>query len=332
MQHYNTKQQFLKAVAEEFGSVVSRQDLLSVASRFDVDIQFVTLKAPKVARGVYDISQFLEVLPVDKDAEPVVVETDEDIIRKQRKRFKMLDRMVDGVINGSVRSLIVSGPAGIGKTYTIESSLESANSEGFIQYEKVCGYVKASGLYKILWENREKNQVILIDDADSAFNDETALNILKAALDTSKRRTISWRSEKSFADDLGNEIPKSFDFNGSVIFITNLDFERLMSSTKQLAPHFSALMSRSFYLDLNLASQHEYMLRIFDVLDNSSMKETLTLNEAETKMVKEFLIHNKSRMRELSLRIVTKLAGLVHIATSKQDFFELAEASCLRRK
>lgn len=208
--------------------------------------------------------------------------------------------------------------------------MERAADHEKIVFQKVNGFVRPTGLYKLLWENRHKNSVLLLDDSDSAFQDEVALNILKAALDTNSRREISWKSEKIFIDELGEEIPSSFIYEGSIIFITNLDFERLVSSGNKLAPHFSAFMSRCFYLSLQMNSTREKVLRISHVLHNSGMADELCLSHEQVQILDAFIRNNSDRVRELSLRTVVKLAKLIHFAKTPAEFFKLAASTCLK--
>jgi hypothetical protein len=265
-------------------------------------------------------------------ASSIVQKTDEELLDSMRRRFRTLDRMAAGVVAGRVRSMIVSGPAGIGKTYTIEGMLESAADDSKITYQKISGYVKPTGIFKALWNNRHDNSVILIDDADSAFGDEVALNLLKTALDSGKRRMITWGSEKIFMDEVGEEIPSTFEFRGSVIFITNLNFETMIAQGKSLAPHFQALISRSFYIDLNFDSAREYILRIEDVLRNTDMAYTVGLNDKNVEYLISYIKDNANRMRELSLRMVLKMANILSFADSIDDFEDIAGTTCLRRK
>ena len=315
-----------------FGTVVNRDQMMTISKKYGVNPGFLTKN--KVGRGVYDISEFVpgNLNPTTATAAVANEISDEEILDGQRRRFRTLDRMAAGVIAGKVRSMIVSGPAGIGKTYTIEGMLERAEMDGEIKYKKITGFVKATGLFKALWENRHDNAVILIDDADSAFDDEVALNILKAALDSSKRRVISWASEKMFVDEMGEAIPNEFEYRGSMIFITNKNFENAIAQGKTMAPHFQALISRSFYIDLNFGSTREYLLRIEDVLKNTDMAYTLGLDEADTTFLVKYVRTNANRMRELSLRMVLKLAKILTFADSRADFEEIAETTCLRRK
>jgi|694.fasta_scaffold07513_21 hypothetical protein len=320
----------INELVANFGTTVSRQQLVAVASKFNVNHAFLTTN--KIGRGVYDISAFVSG-GSDVKTQTVTVElSDEEILDGQRRRFRTLDRMASGVVSGKFRSMIVSGPAGIGKTYTIEGMLENAEIEGKIQYKKITGFVKATGLFKALWDNRHENSVILIDDADSAFDDEIALNILKAALDSSKRRVISWASEKVFIDEMGDAIPNEFEYRGSMIFITNKNFETAIAQGKSLAPHFQALISRSFYIDLNMNSTREYLLRMEDVLKNTDMAYTLGLTESDSNYLMKFIRSNANRMRELSLRAMLKAAKILAASDSRSEFEETFEDTCLRRK
>lgn len=321
-----TKAKLIAELSQNFGDKVSRADLMETAAKYGINPGFLTVN--KIGRGLYDISQFTSGSTSTVSA-PVV--SDEEILNSQRRRFRTLTRMTDGVIAGQVRSVIVSGPAGIGKTYTIEGMLESAASEESITYTPVRGFIKATGLYKLMWENREENQVILLDDCDSAFQDEVSLNLLKAALDTSKKRVLSWRSEKNFSDDAGENVPNEFEYKGSIVFITNLNFEQMIASGNKLAPHMSALISRSFYIDLNMNAR-ECMLRIKDVLASTDMAYTLGLSKKQSEQLVNYVESNFSRMRELSLRMVVKLAKVMAFTSDVEDFMDVAEVTCLKTR
>jgi len=323
------KQALINELISVNGTNVNRAMLLEAEKKHGISAGFLTVN--KIGRGLYDISKFVSV-GKDVPSQTTKVLSDEEILQSQRKRFGTLARMTDGVISGNVRSMIVSGPAGVGKTYQIEGSLELAANEEEIKYTKVSGFIRATGLYKLLWEHRDENEVVLLDDADSAFQDEVALNLLKAALDTSKRREISWRSEKEFLDEEGEAIPNNFEFKGSVIFITNLNFERMIEQGNRLAPHFAALISRSFYIDLNLGSSREYLVRIKDVLQNTDMAYTLGLKEKQAVELMQFIEENHNKLRELSLRIVSKLAKVMLFTKDMDDFRNVAETTCFKNR
>jgi hypothetical protein len=215
--------------------------------------------------------------------------------------------MAAGVINGVVPALIVSGPAGLGKSYGIEKALEAhaAEAGADFKYDVINGSISAVGLYIVLYRMREGG-VVVLDDADECFRDETTLNILKAALDSSDKRVISWRKQAHWLDAEGVE--DRFEFKGRVIFLTNIDFERQVNSGKPGAVHFKALMDRSLYLHLTLRTLADYMVRIQQVVIGANMLKKYGLDEAEVADILEYVDDNKRRFYHLSLRLIHQIA------------------------
>jgi predicted PilT family ATPase len=156
------------------------------------------------------------------------VESEEDAIERIAERFDILDRMTHAVAEGTVRGMIVSGPPGVGKSFGVETVLEDYDMLTQVagkpaRTEIVKGSMTPIGLYQTLYMNSDKGNVLVFDDCDSILFDEVCLNMLKAVLDSGKKRTISWKSESSALRREG--IPDRFDFEGGVIFITNVNFE-----------------------------------------------------------------------------------------------------------
>jgi hypothetical protein len=61
--------------------------------------------------------------------------------------------------------------AGLGKSFTVEAVKEHGDK---INAVHIKGYVRPTGLYKTLYENRFKNSVIVFDDTDSIFSDDVS--------------------------------------------------------------------------------------------------------------------------------------------------------------
>lgn len=240
---------------------------------------------------------------------PVVVETDEQIELKLTERFEVLEMMADGALAGDLNSLIVSGPAGLGKSFTIEKALETWDPNG-TDHRVIKGYIKATALYKLLYAHRGRGQILVFDDADDVFLDETAINLLKAALDSTDRRIISYMTEGVLIDDeTAERIPKSFQFEGTVIFITNYDFDGMIDRGSKLAPHLQALLSRSHYVDLAMKSKRDYIIRIRQVVRQGLLKNIGLTADQQTDVCK-FIEDNQDRLRELSLRMALKLGSI----------------------
>lgn len=112
------------------------------------------------------------------------------------------------------------------------------------------GYSTARGLYNTLYDNNGK--LIVFDDCDSILEDKVALNILKSALDSYDKRTISWMAKMS----KNEEYPQQFDFTGRIIFISNKSKEKIDG----------AILSRSLSIDLTMTADDK-IERMNSILD-----------------------------------------------------------------
>tara|TARA_Y100000593_G_scaffold60194_1_gene111618 strand:- start:230 stop:1294 length:1065 start_codon:yes stop_codon:yes gene_type:complete len=255
-------------------------------------------------------------------------ETDEQAIDRIAARFSILDEMADAVATSKVRAMIVSGPPGIGKSYGVEKALEKQNMFQDIagdkrKFEMVKGAMSAIGLYKKLYEHSGKGHVVCFDDCDAILYDDLALNLLKAALDTTPRRTLHWNTESRTL--MAEGMPNSFEFNGGVIFITNIKFDNVKS--KKLQDHLQALQSRCHYLDLTIDSMRDRMLRIRQICGAGMLEKYAMPKDVEEDLI-QFIFLNKHKLREISLRMVLKIADLWKMAPEK--YKALAENTCMK--
>lgn len=254
-----------------------------------------------------------------------VVESDEEIYLKLEERFDALGIMSEATALGQNRSLIISGPAGLGKSYGVQKILDKAEEKDRVTIT-VKGYIRPTGLYKLLYENRFRKCVVVFDDADSIFADDVALNLLKAACDSTETRRLSWLTETKMEDEDGERLPRNFEFEGSIIFITNYDFDDMIARGSKLAPHFEALISRSHYLDLAMKTKRDYFIRIKQVVDKGMLDDDIDRRSQKELLV--FIEDNMDRLRELSLRMVIKLSGLMKM--NNKNWKQLAKLTCMR--
>ena len=256
-------------------------------------------------------------------------ETDEETIERLRERFEMLEDMTKATKRGDVRAMIVSGPPGVGKSHGVEKVLGKHEliaqlGDRPAKYEVVKGAMSAIGLYCKLYKHADKDNVLVFDDCDSVFSDELSLNILKAALDSKKNRKICWNTD-SFK--LRNEgVPDSFNFAGSAIFITNIKSDNVKS--KKMRDHLEALESRCHYIDLTIDTDREKMLRIKQITKDG-MLDDYALGEHVVDEIVDYMESNKTKLRELSLRTVLKIADLAKAFPSKWE--AMAENTVMKR-
>jgi hypothetical protein len=244
-------------------------------------------------------------------AAPAAEATDEEVMARIRERFEILDEMTKAAVAGDVRAMIVSGPPGVGKSYGVEKIVEAAClfdkiSGKRLRAEVVKGSATALGLYQTLYKYSDRNCVLVFDDCDSILLDDVALNLLKGALDSGKKRKISWLSDSSVLRREG--VPDSFNFNGTVIFITNLKFDKMKS--QKLRDHLDALQSRCHYLDLTLDTMRDKILRIKQIANDGQLFEEYEFDAETQEEIIDFMTHNATRFREMSLRMAIKIADL----------------------
>jgi len=262
----------------------------------------------------------------------VLKETDEEIMCRLANRFEILEDMTRAVKKGDVRSMIVTGPPGVGKSFGVEKVLSKhdvfadvADDKKLKKYEVVKGAMSAIGLYKKLYEFQDKKCILVFDDCDSVLLDDLSLNILKAALDSSKKRMIHWNTDSRLLRSEG--VPNSFEFKGGAIFITNIKFDNVKS--KKLRDHLEALESRCHYLDLTIDTEREKVLRIKQVVTECGMLDDYEFSDEAKQELIDFVDHNKKKLRELSLRTVLKVADLRKSMPS--NWQAVAEVTCMRR-
>jgi len=269
-------------------------------------------------------------LEVDEVKKDLRNESDEEIMTRLADRFEILDDMTRAVKKGDVRAMIVTGPPGVGKSFGVEKVLEKhdvfadvAQNEKLKKYEVVKGAMSALGLYSKLYHYSDRKNILVFDDCDSVLLDDLSLNILKAALDTSKKRMIHWNTDSHMLRKEG--IPDSFEFKGGAIFITNIKFDHVRS--KKLRDHLEALESRCHYLDLTIDTEREKILRIKQIV-RDGMLDSYEFEDTGVEDVLTFVTDNAKRMRELSLRTVLKVADL---RKSFPDRWQaVAEVTCMR--
>ena len=266
------------------------------------------------------------------DFTPVNPETDQEAMDRIATRFQILNEMSSACIDGKIRAMIVSGPPGVGKSFGVQTQLEKASTFDRIagkpiRFETCKGAMTALGLFTQLYKFSDARNVLVFDDCDSVFMDDLSLNILKAALDSGKKRKICWNSDSRLLRD--ENIPNSFEFKGSAIFITNLKFENVRS--KKLQDHLEALESRCHFLDLTIDSERDKMLRIRQVHRDApnGLFEDYDFSANEDDQILQFMENNTKRLRELSIRMAIKIADLIKISPTNWKI--LTENTCMRR-
>jgi len=221
------------------------------------------------------------------------------------ERFGFVSDMVSMLCKGDQASVVICGPGGLGKSYTVTESLEKNGMvdmsvlDAFAvgtklnmakSYRVIKGYSTPKGLYRALFEN--KDGVIVFDDCDSVLKDPVSLNLLKGALDSYSKRIISWR-----ADIRDDDLPTSFEFKGRVVFISNLGSDKIDQ----------AILSRSMSVDLSMNIDQKIDRMRFLLNTKGFMPEYKVEFKQDAMDLIEVL---KNDVKELSLRTLIQVTKI----------------------
>ena len=235
------------------------------------------------------------------------------------KRFDFVDKLVSMVATKKAKSVIISGPGGLGKTYSVMSALTKAGLKDLSSladvsvgskldlsksFRFVKGYSTPKGLYRTLFEG--SNMTLVFDDCDSVLRDPVALNLLKSALDSFGKRYISWNAETRGDDSL----PQSFEFKGQIVFITNVDLDRLDQAVK----------SRSMCIDLTM-SQDDKLERMEEIAKSDEfLPDATSISKAAAL---DFLKSKKDEISDLNLRSLIQVTNIAN--SGDPDWKDLAK-------
>ena len=231
-------------------------------------------------------------------------------------RFGFVEKLVNMVATGVQPSAVITGEGGLGKTYTVTKTLEANGFKdisdladfqvGSVMNTRKCftmikGYSTAKGLYRTLFENQKS--VVVFDDCDAVLKDPVALNLLKGALDSYGKRIISWN-----ADMKDDDLPRSFEFTGRVIFISNMDQDRIDQ----------AIRSRSMMIDLSMTLDQKIDRMEFIAASDEFLPEyDATIKADALGLIRKI----KSECKEISLRT---LIAVSKVRASNKDWKDLA--------
>ena len=215
--------------------------------------------------------------------------------RDPQEMFTNLERLTKMVGRGIQPSLVVTGGAGMGKTHLVKQTLADMGLDESSDFVHFKGRATPAGLFITLYENSDK--IIVLDDCDSVFKDDDAVNILKGALDSYDSRKISYITSKPLKDEFGIEVPRHFEFTGRIIFISNIEQSKLDE----------AIRSRSFVADIDM-TQDQMFTRIEQLMPKMESRIPIAAKEQALQLMKELNVEFSGL--DINLRSFIKAARI----------------------
>ena len=235
--------------------------------------------------------------------------------------YASVETFIEKISQGSLRSLIINGPPGVGKTFSVESYLKKHASR---KYKMIAGHMSTLSLYGNLYHYREAGNVLVLDDIDSVLSKIEGVNILKAAMDTKPSRRIYWESSSSLLNKLN--MPTGFDFQGSVILISNISFGK---SGGKLGAHLEALKDRSYTLTIANNSSESLFKQLCFMVMKKDLLSSFLLSAKQTHDILKYVDDNMEFLPKISLRLAIKLAQLVK--DSPDNWYQMANTGLLNQ-
>lgn len=199
------------------------------------------------------------------------------------ERFEFIEDLVNMLNADShkrmVNGVVVTGSGGLGKSYTV---MEVLGHRDDVIVTK--GHSSARALFDQL--SQYPNAIHVFDDCDSVLMDKSAVNVLKAAIDTGER-TVKWNT---FAEDA-----EPFEFNGSIVFISNMELKDVPQP----------ILSRSHFVDVTMTPD-EKIERLEHILEDIPV----AIGMEERRDVLELMRDLRYEIDDLNVRTFLKIAEL----------------------
>lgn len=236
------------------------------------------------------------------------------------ENYENVEKYVKGICKGKFRSVIVNGPPGVGKTFSVDSYLKQHAQNG--SYKVIAGHMTPLSLYGNLYQYRNHGDVLVLDDIDSVFSKIEGINLLKAAMDTKPIRRVNWESTSAAVLSLG--LPQGFEFNGSIVLISNIGFSR---KTNKLQEHLGALKDRSYSLQVSDGSNEALFQQVCFMVVKKGLLQSFNLSKQQESLILDYISDNIHSLHKISLRLAMKLASLM--TSNPNEWISMADSGLL---
>ena len=248
---------------------------------------------------------------MEKNINPVV----QEVIEKFDTVYTMVSSFVDNRYS-ALKGLLISGDAGTGKTHWVKKAFIDTNSTEDVYYAKASS-ISAAALYVILYQYRHKGKVVVLDDCDIIYKapaeKNAILDMLKGVTEITKGdRPISWVRASSNQLIRDNNVPNNFNFEGSIIWITNDTIEDIAKKAKN---HWNAISSRFNQIKVYLNTQEKLLYTLYLIEECGMLGQNCEGKEGGYPLsvqsdTIEYIRENYKFLTEITPRLATKIADI----------------------
>ena len=293
------------STAKKKGDTAKIEDL---QTQYDEIAKQITDARLSIQSGVRSI------LKCEPDVDTYEDQFEEEVRATPEERFEDMEAYIGDVIAGVKPLALLCGAPGVGKTFRVTQALKKAGKDMDIDWKLLKGKSTATALYTAMHDFKNPGQLVVMDDCDSVFKDDDAINLLKAAFDSSDERWVTWNTARKIpmAADLAEQsddadfdpasgrwyYPRQYLFEGGGIIITNYRAGQIDT----------AVRNRALICDLDFTPQE-----IIDLIKSlapkiAADKYDMTAKQQALDYLQELV--DKKAPVELSIRSFTLCAGI----------------------
>jgi hypothetical protein len=217
--------------------------------------------------------------------------------------------------NSAINGLIVSGDAGTGKTYTVKKALIDTKHQKNVEYIKG-GKITAASLYVKLYLNRAKHRIIVLDDCDIIHHQEKRqiVPMLLGACELGQAGDVSWEVARRNPLMEEHNVPTQFNFEGSIIWITNDTRESIGKAVPQWK---NALFSRFNFAPCYFTDEQKFMYTVhlienLDMLGKNCQEFVGGYPDTIVDEALDYMSNNYRQLVEVTPRQAIKIADIMH--------------------
>jgi plastocyanin len=238
-----------------------------------------------------------------------------------QEKFSDMERYIKMVVAGLHPGLIICGAPGIGKTHRVMKYVKTTHEYGNT-LDIIKGRCTTAALYTSLFNYSKEGDLIVIDDADEVFAESNSVNLLKAALDSGDERLVSYGTTRPpeltedeatmkhpelEPDSKGRYYcPKSFFYEGNIIFITNLRAGQLDT----------ALRSRCYICELDFTVE-ESLEMVREIMLTTKSKHSMESKQKAYDYLKTLV--EQGAQIEVSMRTFGSIANLYQAGADEDE-------------